>query len=403
MKSREKTLLLVLGVLLIGTAFYYLVYSPIDSKGNELRRNIASIKSQISEIKTTHDKEIIIKEIEKLKLSNDVILNKYPSLLTEENPMRLFIDMEKEIEDVKFNDITFKPIQILKIADENYVEKANTVADNNYKNKFSECDFNNKKLDKDIIADKEGLESGELKEKDVSFCQSVEFGVIVNYENLKKILDYINSYHIKTVVDDISIRKEDEDGVLGVNMNLRMIGISSSTNTNRPSFDSVPKGRDELFEPSEDKSSLSMSMFYDKLNDKNTPRDERGDLFININPVSSDDTAQKVGMLPEKELDSIRLDENKVVQVDITVLKEDDKYIARYYMNGITKKAFFERGNAIEVDVYSSLRDGDNDKSGVILNLRNDIDEILYINVYDDDKDNPRFDTGITEGKYLVR
>ncbi len=400
MKSK-KTILAIVIILILGVIFYYFVYNPMVKNIALLRDGIISFESEIAGLKNKNKREDIEKEIQELEESNELILKKYPATLSEESSMRLALDIEKDIDGVEINNLVFKPVQMFNIvADDNSVKDDETVTTMlGERSKAVATNFGDG-TDFELEANQlqEMKKDGNIKDKDISFFQSLEFKSTMTYDSLKRVLEYINNYKIKTVVDDLSIKSSEKPAMVDVSFKLRMMGISSSTNTNKPKFDAVPKGKDRFFEKKN-----SEGDDFGATDEKSGIKDAMGDVFIDVHPTSSDAPAQTVGMANDSNDNAIKLDKNKVVNIDITILKEGEQYIARYFMNGITKKGLFDKGNALELDIYSSLRKGKDDKVGVILNLRNKTDDMLYINLYDEDSDNPRFSTGITEGKFKVR
>ncbi len=389
MKSSEKKLLAILIILAVGIAFYYFVYSPIITKVTELRNSVSSMQNEMQGLKDKNNKNQIEKEIKDLKESNEKILLKYPAMLSEENAMRLVLDIEKDVEGIQFDEVDFNPVQLLSISSEGEIKAEDKQSTNlNGEQNGVVIDTGNLQVMKN---------DEKLKGKDISFFQTLELKSTMSYDSLKKMLTYINNYKNKTVVDDVTISSSAQNDMVDVTLSLRMLGISSSTNTGKVEFDGVEKGKTEFFKSS--KSNVDGTLIGKIAGVK----DDMGDMFIDIHSTSSDAPAQTVGMTKNSGSSIISQDANKVVNIDVTILLENERYVARYFMNGTTKKSYFNKGDALEIDVYSSKRNGSNDKVGVVLNLRNKSDDTVYVNLYDEDEDNPRFKIGVSEGKYKVR
>lgn len=388
LNGKNKKILMIIVPLLIIFIFYFAIYKPIVSRGETLKGRIEEMQRKMDTKDFNYkDKAKIEQEIQKLKDENAEILNNYPAVLTQEHSFRFLLDVEKYVQNIRVRDISFSKVTPF---GENSEEKSGDEAGQENKAKSSEENEKPKKDGEEI------------------FISSIDFTVKTDYKGLKKLLKYIDDYENKIVVEQISVNKSEKSRKFDANMKVKLISVKYSENQTIPEFDKVPFGKDIFFEnvdmELDDETLKELNAKKESLHSKlSGPHDSLGDAFIDINSPNNTASAQSIGLAKSISETIVRSDENAQIVMDLTVEKDGDSYVMKYFVNGVTKSGSIERGEAIEIDIYSSARDGADDLSGVTLNLRNKTDEVVYLNLYNEDMNNPRFKVGETKGEYLVR
>ncbi len=380
MKSREKNLLVFLLIMVIFVVVYYLVVAPLNAKAKSIQDDIDAVNTQINSLIPDYQRIDEIKaEIEDIKNKNSENAKKYPSMLTQENGLKLIFDIEKNIEGVEFTKASFSSIEVVSIDN-----SSNDPIVNNEENV-------------DVAGD-EGKENPN-KESKLSIVLPFTVSIDTDYKTIKSILAYINDYQSSTVVDQITITKDERTELLQAVFSIKMYGISNDLEYVRPEFDVVEQGKDTLF------SSKVVDITIDSIKNANGPREEKGDIFIAIKPTISDAEAQVVALAGEKSQGSeLKSDVNGVAKLKVKFTKELEEYYVSYELDKQVKEPTkFEKGAAIEIDLYSNPRTGADDKSEVELELINETGEKVYINAHDEDEERPRLIIKSTTGDYQLR
>ncbi len=389
----NKNLIILLIVLAILVGGYYGAYRPIVGKGQRLESEINDLNSQIAALEPDYLKMAEIQEeIASIEEVNTKKLAKYPAKLSEEFGFRLLFDIEK-MSGVEFKDVAFGNVELISSGN---VAPAPSAEEGSA----------------------EGGESTPAPEPENSYSQSINTRTVTDYEGLKEILKFIYKYPNLTVIENLNVTDISGTTDLAMDMQLQMIGISSSPNDKMPEFDKVERGKDVFFdlvygeELDPEKADLGKKFREERKKNegkspsskKKGPKEGFADIFLDVHAVTADSEAQSLGMVTVNPSSSvIKSDVNGQMSVDIIIENYGEDLVATYYMNGEERSEIFPMGEVLEMAVYSSERTGEEDYSSVIVNIENITTNKLYINLADEDENNPRIIFNNITGDYEIR
>ncbi len=391
----KKRLIVLLVVVVVIVAGYYLGYKPIIGKGVTLKEEISALNAEIASLEPDYLRMAEIEEeIADIEKANDDKLAKYPAMLSEEYAFRLLFDIE-EMSGVEFRDISFGEVEIISSTTP---EAAPAVEDGE--------DGTNSEASPEVVEEK-------------SFAQSVTTRCETDYEGLKEMLKFIYKYKNMTVIENLNVADIATTTDLSVNMQLQMIGVSSSPNNKPPKFDKVELGHEVFFdifaseELDEEMADKGKKRREERKNSKDKrgektkkkgERDDLADILIDVHSTAADAEAQMIGMLAVNPSSSvINSDYNNQVSVTVYLETYGENIVATYYMNGEERSETFPMGKVLEMDIYSSERVDGNDLSSIFLNVNNTTPYKFYINIKDDDPEWSRIDFGSMQGDYEIR
>jgi hypothetical protein len=220
-----------------------------------------------------------------------------------------------------------------------------------------------------------------------------------NYDNLKKLIDYINTYEgEKFTIDSISISSSEEGSVSG-SIAVSAYDVQGKDRTyNNVSVYDVALGNTNPF-ISKLTSLLATSSIVSNY-----------DLYVSVLPFETGKSNVAVGLnkdaLNEHGLD---VEGNSVQSVTIVVSGTNNNYKVSYKLgdkmypaDNYFEGADFNCGDSIDLLVISSDRTGTEDKSSVKINITNSTDKAVNLFVYGDDAKSPRVSLGTTSGTVNV-
>lgn len=426
--NKEKTMLYILGSIIVGFLYYQFVYLPqVDYLDQRI--------STESEIKQKYDTTMnTIKSMEDKK-SNVKILNAkisgeagpfYPTI----NQEKIIIELDKLLKDngLKGN-ITFQPIVSNSIEDSkkdvrslaesslqaivdqynhefgdaektqqsnNNTTKNSTVSESDNKDSNNTNGTSNSNSTNASNKSKESInkDSKDAKKDTVQYLKC-EVSFEGKYEDLDKFLNVIDQNEKKIVINSINLSSGTVDGIKG-KMTLE--------------FYSVPKIDNEL----ESYLKLDLNGDYgktvpfgagtaDNTSGKTTASSqeekEPSDFIALVKPIASDLPTITIGKAKDDLRTSyIYADSNSVENVEMILTQDGDKYYYKYKTSKGNFPAnydglgteFVPISNNIALDILSRSRLDENDNSGMILKVVNKTDKLLNINITGEDANNPR-------------
>jgi len=353
MSSRDKRLLGILGIAIIGLILYYAVYRPITIKKEALEIEMVAIEERVAILRVEYDKmPMYLKETEAAQTRIGEIQEKLPAELTQERAFKLLFDIERAFSDINFSNVTFSNVETLAYSNE--LKDATT---------------------------------------EMAIRQNVVSNLDLSYKDLKAFLRYIGNYEDRTVLTNLSMNLLEEENKIATTLVMNMYGLVGANREIEPViFDTVPKGKVQPFD------SPNLRITPEAVT--NRVSDSNGDLFITLKPTRADGYAQIIGLTNDPGQRSyVTGDGNNVVQANLRIFVENGNYYATYVMNGITKsRQTFEVGQALELDLYASNRVDANDLVGMNLTIVNQTQLPLYINKKEEDAAKPRLNIVSTEG-----
>lgn len=401
--NKEKIMLYILGIIIIGFIYYQFVYSyqmnimqdkmkkqnEIEQKYTEAENTINSIESKKSDLK-----------ILKAKISDET-LSFYPTISEE----HIILELDTLLKDsglnggIKFNPVISDGVEKAKDKDKDsktlqkssiqgIVDQYNNVVDGKKDNnsKSEKSNSNNNVSSSNSNNDS----SGDSKDKKKNTVQYVKCEVSFegSYDELSKMLNTIGKNEKKMVVNSIKI---DEDT------------LSSVKGTINIEIYSIPKIDDEL----EGYLDWKLNNTYGKsvpfstgsANGNIQANKDTGDFIASVKSSTSDLPTIMLG----KADDSLRTtyiygDSNSQENVEMVLTQDGDKYYYKYKTSKGTFPAnydeigeeFVPESQNIALKIQSENRVTSNDKSELKLKIVNNTDKLVNVDISGDDSADPR-------------
>ena len=412
LSKKEKLMLLILGIVIIGFLYYQFGYTALNkkidkisterdeiaAKYNNVIDTINSIESQRSKVKILNGKiaeesksfyptiseEHVINEIDKLLKDNGLDGGMEFDVI-ESNPVDAMekSKIDKGILEGSMQGIVEEYNEYYKDNSKKEDEKEVNQASGNEKN--SDVKNNSTKTDKE---DKK-LEDSKKAETNVIKMKG-KISYYGTYENLVKFTKALTEKDKKICVYGIEkMEKNDPKWVKG------KLGIV---------IYSIPKFNDEeknylVWNIKNTYGKIEPFKYSKEGGTKINNAKPSSDFIVSAKSESSDLPTVMIGKTDDSLRSSyVYADGNKVENIDIEINEKDGKYYYKYKSrNGNTPinydgigKEFVPCGDNIVIEVLSDRRTSKNDKSGVKLNIVNNSSKPVKVRINNDDKERPR-------------
>lgn len=410
--NKEKIMLCVLGIILVGVGYYNFIYTPLIARVEQKSREKTEIENKyntaIETIAQLENRKSDIK-ILKAKIS-DQSQAFYPTISEE----HIILELDKLLKDSSLmGGITFEPV-VSQVVENSEKEKVNLpessiqgIADkysnintnssihenevlnsNKSENEQKNSNSINSENPNDTVSSNENTKTEEKKENTVQYLKcSVNFKG--TYGGLNTFLKTIRENDKKIVVNSISIGQDSLSGINGT-MKLEIY--------------SIPKIDDEI----ESYLKWTLNNTYGKTVPFNTGAatgiettgKDSSDFVIVAKSINSDLPTVIMGKANDEERTTyVYADNNGVEDAELILTQNGDKYYYKYKTSkGSYPKDYSGNGaqfapisdGKISIDIMSEGRLNSDDKSGIKLKITNNTDSFVNVNVSDDDNSNHR-------------
>ncbi|MFD3156357.1 hypothetical protein ACFIJ5_05780 [Haloimpatiens sp. FM7330] len=405
--KREKILLIILAVLLVGFVYYKLIIKKqneniknLTSKKNEYEQKVESVKNKIAS-KNRKSLEI--------KILNSKILDKYDRFFPKLEQERIIVILNEMLENSKLegNVLSFS---------ENVLEKANikTKSKKSRETHMGKLVEEYNSLENKTKNNNENIGSNKNTIKNNSKDSSINSAVSKmqctlsfkgTYEEIFDFINKIENFNKEIIINNISIASSEENFLSG-SILLDFYSIPKFKNEDYYKYDfASPKGKYNPFK-------ISMSNNKSKVDDSASKTEKNKieyDFLMNVKPLSSDLPTIMIGKAKDIERNTyIFSDKNDIENVAMYFIRKNNKYFYKYktskqkYPMNFKEVEFKPNGEKINVKIYSTSRNSEIDKAGVNLKIYNktDLDTDVYIK--GDDKNRPRVNV-IKEGVVNIK
>lgn len=396
--KREKTLLKILGILIIGVLYFQFIITPKLTRINDLQLKVEEYRERVEQIKKDIASENPVNK--EYKIVNSKILfatkNIFPEIIQEK--IITYIDAIAKKSNLELNSIVFGDISIEKI-DKLEQEDKNS----NYKLKDLVKAYNDKKA---YLKKDKGEESSKAPDKESPPSEAIDsrlerMDVTINYngsyDNLMKFIKEIEDYNKKIIVDTLSLAKTEGGEMVG-NITLKFYSIpklyDSDDDKEYREWDIINKyGKDNPFNPF---SGYTANKKSDNGAEKKAPD---YDFIMSVKPISSDLPTIILGKSKDREMKSYIYEDNPdFSRVEFQINQEGNKYYFKYKTNSDSyPKSYKGEGiefkpqrKSINFNIRSYKRNGSQDNSGVDLSLINKSDIELKVHIDNEDNKKPR-------------
>ena len=234
------------------------------------------------------------------------------------------------------------------------------------------------------------------------YKKTVTYSYECDYDTFKDLLAYILNYDTIYTIDSVSCSYNEEDELMTGNFTISQYAITGSDREYyEPEIDSIDLGTENLFVSETNPSRVVEA------------QDEFGlmtnyDIALSLSSEGSDLSSVVLG---RRGLVSsqVSANTNDNVPVVINIAGENGEYTLNYSVGENTYPSdsmsfsmdtleVFNPGRSMDLIVFSSKRDGDEDSAGASVTINNDSDMTLNIKVVNDDTANPRFNIESANG-----
>ncbi len=366
--ERDKTLLCVVGCLIVVFLSWFYGFRSLTAKTDALNSEIASLQAKYNDLdeKSKHKKEY---EDEAVVFNAyfDEALKGYATGTSTKDTLIFASEME---------------------ANTGVWAKAVLLAEEEVIHTFGQITSTN--------PDK----SGTVYDTDLKGLKSTTtYAYECSYDELKVVLDYFENYETKYTIDSISMSYNKEDELVAGSLVVSQYIITGEDRVfEEQKIENIPTGTENIFQSSTFNPSATDAA--DKGNSALTDYD----LALTLNAESADMDSvviNRKGMVSSQ----IMANYNGVANILLTIEGEKGSYTMSY---SIGEKKYpatnyeegksFNPGESLDLIVYSCERIDDKDLAGAKLKVENYSDLTLNIRIVNDDEKAPRFELGDTEG-----
>lgn len=410
--NREKVMLFVLGIILIGFGYYNFVYSVQATAIEQKLKQESEIKEKYETSMTTINAlESKENDVKLLKEKIEEESKPFYPIISEEH---IILEIDKLLKDselkgtMKFNPIVCDAVENVDkksgtLPDstlQQIVDKYNDKNASNHEEATTTINTNNKDASVNNSNDKSDSNSKDSKDKKKDTVQYIKFQVNFegSYDGIYKFISAIGENDRKIVVNSIKLSSDTSKGMKGT-ANLEIYSIPKidddisqylQWNLNNNYGKDVPFSAGTA-----DGSSSSTGT-----NVKETTKTAAGsDFLASVKSITSDLPKIMIG----KAKDDLRTtyvygDSNSEEKAEMIFTQDGDKYYYKYKTSKGTFPAnydgpgeeFIPMSKDIVLGIMSESRVNANDNSTIRLNIINKTDKTVDVNISGDDSANPR-------------
>lgn len=410
--NREKVMLFVLGIILIGFGYYNFVYSvqatAIEQKlkqESEIREKYETSMITINALESKENDVKLLKE--KIEEESKPF---YP-IISEEH---IILEIDKLLKDselkgtMKFNPIVCDAVENVDKKSgtlpnstlQQIVDKYNNKNVSNHEEATTTTNTNNKDASFNNSNDKSDSNSKDSKDKKKDTVQYIKFQVNFegSYDGIYKFISAIGENDRKIVVNSIKLSSDTSKGIKGI-ANLEIYSIPKidddlsqylQWNLNNSYGKDVPFSAGTA----DGSSSSAINNVKETSNVAIT-----SDFLASVKSITSDLPKIMIG----KAKDDLRTtyvygDSNSEEKAEMIFTQDGDKYYYKYKTSKGTFPAnydgpgeeFIPMAKDIVLGIMSESRVNANDNSAIRLNIINKTDKTVDVNISGDDSANPR-------------
>lgn len=369
--DRDKTLLCVVGCIVMIALAWYFGFSRLTKATEELQTEISSLQTKYNDLKAkAADEEWYIRKTEEDNAFFEEALKDYDAGFSQKATLIFTSEMEAEL------DLWIRTVSLTKAEN---IFTFGTVTSSN------PSSGGKRVYDTDMMG----------------YKKSTTYAYECSYEEFKSMLAYILDYETRYTVDMVSCSYDaKEDVVSGTFVVSQYAVTGGGREYTEPEINTVPTGTENLF------LSSTYNLGEDDGEDSAGSIINNYDLALTLSSQASDLSAVVLGR--RGIVSSQRsVNENDTVDVVIVVEGSDGLYTLSYAVGGeiypsAEEGVSFNPGQSFDLIVYSSPRADENDRAGARVTIINNSDMTLNIRVLNDDENDPRFRLGDYSGSVNV-
>ncbi|WFD11044.1 hypothetical protein [Tepidibacter hydrothermalis] len=396
LSTREKIMLIVLGLILIIGGYYKFILSPQLTKLDNMKQDVIDKKAEVERVKVEiTENSPVYKEF---KIINAKIKSMTKPLFPSINQEKIIVILDDMLEkskiegqSISFSDIDVNVIDVKK---EEEKDKDYLIKD------LSEEYKGKKKVKKDETNNDEQKDPEENTNEIEKMTATISYKG--KYKDLIVFLQQIETYDKKILVNNISISKSkqnniDEEGIVTDNNS-----ITGSIALDFYAAAKIHEQDEEYLKWDFDNGYGKGDPFvpfsgYSEYNENDIV--VNNDFIMTVKPISSDLPTVIMGRAMDKLGRSyVYADNRNFENVEFQIVQVDKKYYYKYKTQGEAYPKDYENdmiqfdphGTTVNLNIISNKRNSDEDNSGVNLSLINKTNLKLNVKVDYEDVKNPR-------------
>ncbi|MFY8224831.1 hypothetical protein [Clostridium perfringens] len=398
--KREKTLLFVLALGVVGFGYYKVVWDYQYNKLKDLKSKELKVKEEYN-----HDVKMVNSiepNKEEINIFNSEIQNLTSGFYSNISQPNIILELNNLMNDANVKGtMSFSEIKTMPVMDKQEGDSSSKSENDENKNQIQGIvnDYNN-------ITDKKKNEDKKNKKQEEIYNlnqMTVSLSVNGTYDNVMKFIKSIeeNPKHINILNFNLSAQT---DGNVSANMNIQLVAIPK-IDASKEEFTTADEkyGKENPFSGA---SVVGTGTIENELENSKV----KNDFLMTVRPINSDLPTIVLGKSDDKDKKTyLNNDENSVSNIEMYISGDNGKYYYKYKVEGKSYPTKFEgngeefkpNGNDINFEIFSEKRVNKDDKSGANIKIVNSSDKEVNLIINKDDEKSPRVNV-TTDGKVKV-
>ncbi|MDK0751061.1 hypothetical protein QTI77_09070 [Clostridium perfringens] len=398
--KREKTLLFVLALGVVGFGYYKVVWDYQYNKLKDLKSKELKVKQEYNDdVKMVNSIE---PNKEEINIFNSEIQNLTSGFYSNISQPNIILELNNLMNDTNVKGtMSFSEIKTMPVMDNQEGDSFSKSENDENKNQIQGIvnDYNN-------ITDKKKNEDKKNKKQEEIYNlnqMTVSLSVNGTYDNVMKFMKSIeeNPKHINILNFNLSAQT---DGNVSANMNIQLVAIPK-IDASKEEFTTADEkyGKENPFSGA---SVVGTGTIENELENSKV----KNDFLMTVRPINSDLPTIVLGKSGDKDKKTyLNNDENSVSNIEMYISGDNGKYYYKYKVEGKSYPTKFEgngeefkpNGNDINFEIFSEKRVNKDDKSGANIKIVNSSDKEVNLIINKDDEKSPRVNV-TTDGKVKV-
>ena len=398
--KREKTLLFVLALGVVGFGYYKVVWDYQYNKLKDLKSKELKVKEEYNhDVKMVNSTE---PNKEEINIFNSEIQNLTSGFYSNISQPNIILELNNLMNDANVKGtMSFSEIKTMPVMDKQDGDSSSKSEDDENPNQIQGIvnDYNN------ITDKKKNEDNKDKKQEEIYNLSQMTVSLSVNgtYDNVMKFMKSIeeNPKHINILNFNLSAQT---DGNVSANMNIQLVAIPK-IDASKEEFTTADEkyGKENPFSGA---SVAGTGTIENELENSKV----KNDFLMTVRPINSDLPTIVLGKSDDKDKKTyLNNDENSVSNIEMYISGDNGKYYYKYKVEGKSYPTKFEgngeefkpNGNDINFEIFSEKRVNKDDKSGANIKIVNSSDKEVNLIINKDDEKSPRVNV-TTDGKVKV-
>ncbi len=377
--EKDKTLLLILGIVIILFFPFYFIVRPFSDMSDTLETEIVELEDRKRELEDlAFRKEEFIESIDTATAEKNLLLLQFPAEVPQEKTI-LFLDNTEKLIPFTLSQTSFEEQILLPITG------SDEQSDNLSSGETTE------------VSDSAATEAASVEEELTGIYNESMILYSGGYRNFKDFLNYILNYKNRMVISSLTAIYSSELDIVAGNLTLREYGIAGND-----------REAEKIKEPMLLEGTSNVFMQATGIVPSGA-EDGAADFFLMLSQPEADGEAVIFGQSMDGTRDTyLTSNTNDLQEVAISFRGNEGSYVANYQIGDVKYSdsgegiSFDKEGNIV-FEVISSERVGESDKVGVRLSVINKTDRMVNVTVINEDKEEPRVTITGKTGEVTVK